>query len=372
MGKFPIRIFTDGHQAVILFFILSGLVLTLPFSRNRQIQYPRFLIRRVCRIYLPYLAALALALLGAWKFHGTPASAVGWSDSWLHSIWSEPLRKRLVWEHICLIGNYHWGQYNPIFWSLIYEMRISLIFPFMAVAILRMPTKWAIFCALIMSLATKPLAMLFAPVFYIDPEPMTRIASQTFFTLHYTSFLIVGAVFSKHLGQIQKTFDQLTSKSRFLLLMAALILYDGLNITHSHGPIAAFDLLLFFHGQLEDWLTCAGALLLIGISLASASSNKVLSHAALRHIGRISYSMYLVHGTILFTMVRLLHRPSTFVVALLVYVPITLGVTEVFYRLVEKPAMDLGHRITTKRNPQIQLVPAVVDPLPDELALPAN
>lgn len=49
--------FFAGHEAVILFFVLSGYVLSLPTWTKRTAAYPEYLVRRVSRIYLPYLAA---------------------------------------------------------------------------------------------------------------------------------------------------------------------------------------------------------------------------------------------------------------------------------------------------------------------------
>ncbi len=51
----PLRLLLAGDQAVILFFLLSGFVLTLPYKKNTSLSYGPFLLRRVCRIYLPYL-----------------------------------------------------------------------------------------------------------------------------------------------------------------------------------------------------------------------------------------------------------------------------------------------------------------------------
>jgi peptidoglycan/LPS O-acetylase OafA/YrhL len=51
-----------GNGAVILFFVLSGFVLSLPAVAGRPQKYIVFLIRRIFRIYLPYLAALAVAV----------------------------------------------------------------------------------------------------------------------------------------------------------------------------------------------------------------------------------------------------------------------------------------------------------------------
>ena len=45
-----------GPEAVILFFVLSGFVLSLPAVNGRPQTYPTFITRRIFRIYVPYLA----------------------------------------------------------------------------------------------------------------------------------------------------------------------------------------------------------------------------------------------------------------------------------------------------------------------------
>src|SRR5882762_8330002 len=58
----PLRVVALGHEAVILFFILSGFVLTLQLNSSSRINYLDYLIKRICRIYLPYLAVLLAAI----------------------------------------------------------------------------------------------------------------------------------------------------------------------------------------------------------------------------------------------------------------------------------------------------------------------
>lgn len=51
----PLHLFWSGSQAVFLFFLLSGFVLSLPFYRAQSVSYPAFIIKRICRLYLPYI-----------------------------------------------------------------------------------------------------------------------------------------------------------------------------------------------------------------------------------------------------------------------------------------------------------------------------
>jgi peptidoglycan/LPS O-acetylase OafA/YrhL len=120
----PLRLFTAGHEAVILFFILSGFVLSTPAIRSKAKPYPVFVTRRIFRIYLPYMAALALAISAAASLHGyIPGNA------WFHRTWSHRVQWQLVLAHGLFIGQYDTAEFNTAFWSVVVEMRISLVFP---------------------------------------------------------------------------------------------------------------------------------------------------------------------------------------------------------------------------------------------------
>ncbi len=41
----PLRLLIAGHQAVILFFLLSGFVLTLPYKKRNSLSYGPFLLK---------------------------------------------------------------------------------------------------------------------------------------------------------------------------------------------------------------------------------------------------------------------------------------------------------------------------------------
>jgi Acyltransferase family len=61
----PLRLVWAGQERAIMFFVLSGFVLSLPWLNGKPQSYGRFLLGRFCRIYPPYLAAMTLAALGS-------------------------------------------------------------------------------------------------------------------------------------------------------------------------------------------------------------------------------------------------------------------------------------------------------------------
>ena len=63
VNRTPLTALVSGGTAVRFFFVLSGFVLVLPFLRHPHSPYFPYVVKRICRIYLPYLAAVALAVI---------------------------------------------------------------------------------------------------------------------------------------------------------------------------------------------------------------------------------------------------------------------------------------------------------------------
>ncbi|MBN2716242.1 MAG: acyltransferase [Deltaproteobacteria bacterium] len=138
----------QGRAAVILFFILSGFVLSLPFLKEPRPQYGAFALRRVCRIYLPYIALVALAILV--RTFVAVKKIPDLSD-WFNDYCGAPFSLKTALEHLFLVGNIHIMEYNNAVWSLVHEMRLSLVFPLLFAAVLRMKPVVSIFVCMVLS-----------------------------------------------------------------------------------------------------------------------------------------------------------------------------------------------------------------------------
>jgi peptidoglycan/LPS O-acetylase OafA/YrhL len=57
----PLHTLWSGYEAVLLFFVLSGFLLALPFVDERPPRYVEYAIKRFCRIYIPYLFAMLMS-----------------------------------------------------------------------------------------------------------------------------------------------------------------------------------------------------------------------------------------------------------------------------------------------------------------------
>jgi peptidoglycan/LPS O-acetylase OafA/YrhL len=323
----PFRVFTRGHQSVILFFLLSGFVLSLPYLRNKGSSYPAFLAKRICRIYLPYLAALVLAVALNYHFHGMVTVH---ADTWQ----SKPTIVNIE-QHVLFLGDYSWASFNLAFWSLIYEMRISLAFPFIAFVVLRFGSVKLIAFSLFLSLIPGPLLLIVPTAL---PIASSLRASTLVMTLHYTSFFIIGALLAKHRIQVAAQLAKMNSFAIGVCTLMALIAW----ITTIHWESTANR--LWPLEQLQDWVTACGAAFFLVGALAFRRFRTFLHIPIVHHMGQISYSLYLVHGSILMVLVYLFHdRLPGYMLP--VYLLTVLIVSDLFNRGIEKPTMRLGRKL---------------------------
>jgi len=231
--------------------------------------------------------------------------------------WSAPITTRLVVQHILFLGNYDWSQFSTAFWSLVYEMRISLVFPFIALAVLRRRCRWLVLCAATLSLSFFPLATLFSSVLHLSSR---AAAINTTLTLHYAAFFLIGSLVAKHLDVINRRYAQLSPLQTGAIAVVSLVLYAFANAS---SLVQRFSI----PADLYDWGTAAGATMLIVFAMNSRPFRSFLSSRTIHHLGQISYSLYLIHGTILFVLVHTLlgHVPMSCL--LLIYLSATLLVT---------------------------------------------
>ena len=68
-----LRVLVNGHASVILFFVLSGYVLSIPFLRGNAPPYFSYVAKRICRIYIPF----AISILEGTAFGLDVAAVLG-------------------------------------------------------------------------------------------------------------------------------------------------------------------------------------------------------------------------------------------------------------------------------------------------------
>lgn len=327
----PLHIFWSGHEAVILFFILSGFVLALPFYLDKPFSYPAYLIKRVCRIYLPYFCAVIIAFLLKIALY---SGSIPYLSSWFNNIWHRDITWDNILDHLLLIGDFPNYLYNPVLWSLVHEMRISLIFPFIVLLIKRFHWGWSLSIGY----------LIYYLGFQLQGNSVYLFGSTNdyFITVKYSYMFIIGAVLAKHHQQIGTWLRRIHVRFRFFFLLFAITLY--------------ISKWLFYEWQwvresfYNDLLIAVGGSCLLLIGLYSKRTSRFLLQRFIQFLGRISYSLYLYHVLILLSMIHLL-TPYLPLWAILTITPFVIfGFTYLLYRYVEQPSAQLGRTLTKKKT----------------------
>ncbi len=320
---FPLlRVFNDGAAAVMLFFLLSGFVLALPYLRGRETSYRVYALRRICRIYPPYFAALILAITACWKFHNFN----GYGKEF-HSIWAGKPDLLSILQHVLLIDRFDVLRYNPPSWSLVHEMRISLFFPLLAWVGVKLRTRYAVGISLLLpALATA--------ASHIWPHPNVVLGVQLTeytATVGFSGIFLIGILIARHKEWLGHIFHSLPVWGHVLLFLIAAKLY----LYPPHIP-----------SELSAYFQSFGAAYLIVAALSSRGYFvRFLRTTPLQFLGRVSYSIYLVHTPVLMMLSILCYKRMPYGYLLLPYVALSLGVATLFYEAVEKPSIELGRAL---------------------------
>jgi peptidoglycan/LPS O-acetylase OafA/YrhL len=291
--------------AVMFFFVLSGYVLGGSLARDGSIV--PYLARRLFRLLPPFAAAVLFSFACEQLFRLDPAPS-GITVGFQHLFWPEPTWDDL-WNNLLLGSN----RVNGPTWTLYPELLGSLMLPFVVAAHGRIDARWRweLFAAITIVLAVGP---------YL-----------TLLWFYFGCFLA-------------KEFAGLIAGRRRLALASFIAGLIGLEIAGTYNE--------FYTVSVVIPSAVAGALM-IG---AVASSYDMLSWATaapLRVLGRISFSLYLVHWPIFYlcALVAVVCRPmlpteiwgNLFVVVTSLIIAI--GIAALSYRFIEAPSMRLGKRV---------------------------
>lgn len=319
---------SNGAQGVQLFFIASALTLFLSMSaRQKKENSPtrNFFIRRFFRITPMYYLALVVFLLidGLSKRY--------WAPNGLQ--WWDPVMT------VFFLNGWHPELINsmvPGGWSIVVEMTFYLLVPFLFVRLKNVKsTLLFIGVTLLLGWGLNAwMTQVYTPVYPKDQQYL--VSSFTFFWF-FSQLPVFGiGILVYHLFQRYKT---VTDRGLgFVLLLIFVFLAFAFLDTSTYQDLIPHHFLM----------AVAFAFLVFGMYFTNL---RLLVNRATVWIGKISFSLYLVH----FGMLRWLQAvfPHGFPLAgdfgmLAGYILLTvlaIIVSAVTYNLVERPGMDLGKYI---------------------------
>jgi peptidoglycan/LPS O-acetylase OafA/YrhL len=204
-------------------------------------------------------------------------------------------------------------------------MRLSLVFPLIAIAVRKFSGGASVFAALIVSEVGSLIGNGVA-----DPYGVGL-------TLHYAGFFILGATLAKYRVTLAGCVAKLNGRALALVGITAtgLYLWQWLLADWLGWPTGVTDFL-------TEWGPGLAAAIALILALGSKPIAGALHNSVLVWLGRISYSLYLVHPIVLLIILHL--RPAVVPpeLALLAVPPVSLCIATMVHHMLESPSQRLG------------------------------
>ena len=311
---------THFGLGVPLFYTLSGFVLAYGYADRLEgrAQIWRFYIRRLFRIAPLFYAMLTLWLLANWV------------------VWNRAFSLQTLFLNMSFVFGLVPGQHESIVWggwSIGIEMIFYLVFPVIAILVPNVRTALAGFVvACILSSAV------------FGALSAAGLGSYAYMNLGTHLPFFMGGILAFRIWQTMRL-ARLPSLG-WGLLMASLLL--ALTVAGSDRLYAMLSKIDFERGV---WAIVFGMLLLS----ACYVRNPVLESSPLRNLGKLSFSLYLLHPMIFVGLIKLdfpnyvaqlTHTAmANFLIASVISIGLVWMCSTLSFRFVESPGIEFGKRL---------------------------
>ena len=307
----PLHIFWAGPEFVVVFFVLSGFVLSLPIARGGRLHASIYYPTRLLRLYLPVWGALVFAAaMHVVVSHKAVAGASWWLD-----IHSHPLTLAAFRQDALLTSKAGDWSFIGVLWSLRWEVLFSLLLP----------------ALLIFPIGSRSVRVALVLLCLVSLR-----YGESAFTLEMPPF-VLGMVLAFEREQIARLAPLLKGRS---------IAHLTVELALGGGCVCLLT---------ADWwiaeartaaaLIALGACLAVLCALILPSWRKLFESAPMQWTGRRAFSLYLVHEPLLVALAFALGghvAPLPFVILTLV---VSLGACAIFFRFLEAPSHRLAREM---------------------------
>lgn len=306
----PLAFFINASGAVHLFFVLSGYCLTASALRgSAPSDLAQFYVRRVARIHAPFVAVAVIAWMASiWLYPAHPDGIT----PWMRELLGIRLSPGEFLRTLVFPGNA--GGLLPQGWTLRVEMIFSLLMPLMALLAAR--THWV-------ALVAASLALL-------------AVSTDQFSTLRVALDFSMGIVVYLERDRLTAVFSRLPRFVATILGVAGLLLVT----------LPMYTLLEARRPQVATLVSSGGATLLLVAAIHAPRLRRFLSWGPIAALGRVSYSIYLLHIIVLALLTPLLPPRTGLAGGIGFALLVALGtcvLAPICYRAVELPSIRAGN-----------------------------
>ncbi len=329
---FPlVPLLTSGQTAVSYFYVLSGFVMALAYYRpGKKFDFRTYWIARFSRIYPVYLLSFVVTCLYYLDIMAKVKADKIWANLLLYQAW---------------IPRYALS-FNLAAWSLSVEAFFYILFPFLALAVMRIPVKRLIW----ISLGFWIVSQVVHSILYIQLMPDGRILLGYFPLFHLNSFVLGVAGGAWYLTEASR--HPVNQSTNRWLMILSLALASAALIGREFLP-AFFGTFTLDVGLLAPFFL----LFVLTLALDSTRISQALSHPWLVTLGDASYALYILHVPVRWLYERVLALTGStmsFEVMYYTYVPAVILLSVLVFLRLERPVRD-WLRVNIRKLPLILL-----------------
>lgn len=305
----PLRVLALGRPAVIFFFLLSGYVLVHGLMR-RPIPWPAYAVQRVVRLAPPVILSVLISW-ALWRMTWSgplPSEAPDFASA----TWAEAPTGDAVLRQALLFNTNPDNGLNPALWSLVHEWRIGLLLP---LALLFRSTPPALAGVGLIAFVVAVLSGVQADQAFLGPDLTAGLLRTLYFVLPFA----VGA---------------------------ALALAGPVRVLPPAARVAiGLAVLVAMRFSDYDLVSIAGSALLIVLALQRGEVTLWLQHKASLWLGRVSFSLYLIHLPVMTAVLHLLIGSLALPLIVALSLPLALGAAVLLHAMAERPAQRLAQSL---------------------------
>jgi peptidoglycan/LPS O-acetylase OafA/YrhL len=339
---YPFQLFCYGEGDILFFFVHSGFILSYAIT-NRLTQtkissYTRFLVERVFRIYPMFIFIVLVSYL--LKQTLFPLDLPLFTSRHLQGFWSRNVDLRALFNELALIHSVSQEgtrRLVPQEWTAAVEILIGCMIPLLLFYLKKVKWSWAYWLSI----------LLFIKI------------------LGFNSFLFdfgLGVFIFYHSNLIKKTWQRLAIEAKWGVLALTIVFFTSF---FRFASLFNYDR-IFIRPGADHVIVSVGCGMFFCILISSTTVQKLLSHPFLITLGRICYSLYLVHMLILIFfadyIVHQFHKDSGLPVLgciflfFVFYTVLTFLVSLFTFRTIEKPFNQFGKWLSKKTEKQLILL----------------